>query len=72
MVTLTCSHRAARKVQDIICSGRGIRRLVTLCGTVTQLVSENDRRLPGSESDNDNDDNDDEGIPPEKRAEVQR
>jgi hypothetical protein len=33
-------------------SGRGIRRLVTpVCGTVTQLVSENDRQLPRSEDD---------------------
>jgi hypothetical protein len=33
-------------------NGRGIRRLVIpVCGTVTQLVSENDRWLPRSEDD---------------------
>jgi hypothetical protein len=37
-------------------SGRGIRRLVTLCGTVTQLVAEYDRHL---DADSDNDDDDD-------------
>ncbi|KAF9780715.1 hypothetical protein BJ322DRAFT_1023451 [Thelephora terrestris] len=39
--------------------GRGIRRLVSLCGTVTQLVAEYDRRLLGSESDGGGDDGDD-------------
>ena len=53
-------------------SGRGIRRLVSLCGTVAQLVAEYDRRLLEPESDDDNDDENDEDIPPETKAEVQR
>ena len=53
-------------------SGRGIRRLVSLCGTVTQLVAEYDRRLLEPESDGDDDLDDDEDIPPETKAEVQR
>ena len=61
-------------------SGRGIRRLITLCGTVTQLVAENDRRLIRQaeyDSDADNDDDDDsdeadENLPPEKREELKR
>ena len=59
-------------------SGHGICRLVTLCSTVTQLVSENDRRLPGAESnddsdsDSDGDDDDIEELSPEKKEEVQR
>jgi len=32
-------------MREVIRSGRGIRRLVTLCGTILQLVKENDRRL---------------------------
>ncbi|KAF9778115.1 hypothetical protein BJ322DRAFT_1214801 [Thelephora terrestris] len=61
--------------------GRGIRRLVTLCGTVTQLVAEYDRRLLRSEPNSDdggdcdnngNGDEGDEDMPPEKREEVQR
>ena len=50
-------------------SGRGIRRLVTLCGSITQLVVEYDRRLPGSESD---DDGDDEDTSPQGKEEVQK
>lgn len=47
-------------------SGRGIRRIVTLCGTITQLVAENDRRLveadpDSSSSDNDEEENDEDG-----------
>ena len=75
MVALT-PYSAAQKIRAIINSGRGIRRLVTLCGTITQLVSENDRRLPGSESENDEDnddgDDDDEDMSPEKKEEVKR
>ena len=41
--------------------GRGIRRIVTLCGTITQLVAENDSRLLGSESDADSDGDDEDG-----------
>jgi len=67
---LTNSCSAARKVRAIISSGRGIHRLVTLCGTITQLVNENDRRLPGSGFNND-EDGDEEGESPEKE-EVRR
>jgi len=35
-------------MRKVIWSGLGIRRLVALCGTVYQLVNENDRRLLGS------------------------
>jgi len=52
-------------------SGRGIRRLVTLCGTVTQLVAEYDHRLLDPEPDDDGDDSDDD-VPPENKVEVRR
>ena len=42
-------------------SGRGIRRLVTLCGTVTQLIAEYDRHLLESESNDDDDNGNDNG-----------
>ena len=47
---------------------------MTLCGTITQLVNENDRRLPGFESDddNDNDGDNEEEMTPEKKEDVQR
>ena len=45
---------------------------MTLCGTITQLVSENDRRLPRSESEDDDDGDEEEGETPEKKEEVQR
>ena len=77
MVALTHLCSTAHKIRAIINSGRGICRLVTLCGTITQLVSKNDRRLPGSESDEDDDDDDDnssndEETSPEKKEEVKR
>lgn len=61
-------------------SGRGIRRLVTLCGTVTQLVAENDRRLlnpdpnsdDGGDGDDNADDDDDEDLTPENKEDVKR
>ena|ERR1700753_2092752 len=43
ILTLFC--RVSIKMADVKRSGRGIRRLVTLCGTIQQLVMENDRRL---------------------------
>ena len=44
-------------------SGRGIRQLVTLSGSITQLIAENDRRLvSNSDSDSDNDDDDDDNA----------
>ena len=51
-------------------SGRGIRRLVTLCGTVTQLIAEYDRGLP--DSDDEDSDNDHEDVTPEKKQEIKR
>lgn len=61
-------------------SGRGIRRLITLCGTVTQLLAEYDRHLDtggGSDSDDsddgdDNNDADGEDPDPYKREERKR
>ncbi|KAF9789312.1 hypothetical protein BJ322DRAFT_1208558 [Thelephora terrestris] len=64
-------------------SGRGIRRLVTLCGTPTQLVAEYDRRLLESEPDGDggndgnsgDDDGDvdgDEHLTAENKEEIKR
>ena len=58
-------------------SGRGIHRLVVLCGMVTQLVTENDRRLIcQAEYNGDMDENDDDeadaNLPPEKREEIKR
>ena len=58
-------------------SGRGIHRLITLCGTITQLVAEYDRRLLVSESDtnSDEDGDDDEGDEdnsPERKEEARR
>ena len=50
-------------------SGRGIRRVVTLCGNVIQLVAEYDRRLLDSESNSDDDDDadhDDEDLSAKK------
>jgi len=47
---------------------------VTLRRTITQLVNENDRRLPRTEDEDDDDDDDDgeEDESPEKKEEVQR
>ena len=56
-------------------SGCGIRKLVTLRRTITQLMDENDRRLPRSDDgddDDDDDDEDEEEESPEKKEEVQR
>lgn len=53
-------------------SGRGIRKLVTLRRTITQLMDENDRRLPRSDDGDDDDDDDEEDESPEKKEEVQR
>ena len=48
---------------------RGIRRLVTLCRTITQLVVKYDNQLLGSKSDN-NGSNED--TSPQDKEEVQR
>ena len=64
-------------------SGRGIRRLVTLCGTPTQLVAEYDRCLlesepdgdggnDGNSSDNDGDVDSDEHLTAENKKEIKR
>ena len=61
--------------QQVRKSGRGVRRLVTLCGTITQLVAEYDNRLLASESDAGGDDDDDDGDgdhPPERKEEIRR
>ena len=68
---LTHSPRTARKIRAVIISGRGIRKLVTLRRTITQLVNESDRRLPRSEDDDD-DDKEEEDESPEQKEEVQR
>lgn len=71
----TDSHRIADEIKLTRIYGRGIRRLVTLCGTVTQLVAEYDRRFLESESDDDGGDDNidgDEDVPPENKAEVRR
>ena len=51
-------------------SGRSIRQLVTLCGSITQLVIEYNRWLPGSESDDDGDDGDDGNTSLQDKEEV--
>ena len=62
-------------------SGRGIRRLVTLCGTIDQLVTEYDRHLTrvghgstaGNGDNNDDDENNEaEEATPESREEAKR
>lgn len=56
------SHfHSTTEAEDAKRSGRGVRRIVTLCGTITQLVAENDSRLLGPESDADSDGDDEEG-----------
>lgn len=72
------SHSVVKALKAAKRRGRGIRRLITLCGTVTQLVAENDRRLV-LESDDDADidlenaDGDgDEGDDAESREEMKR
>jgi len=52
-------------MREVIRSGRGIRRLVTLCSTILQLVKESDRRLLGSsDADPESDDEDPEAPQP--------
>ena len=51
-------------------SGCSICQLVTLCGSITQLVIEYNRQLPGSESDNDGDNDDDGDTSPQDKEEV--
>ena len=53
-------------------SGRDIHRLVTLCGTITQLVAEHDRRLLASDPDADDGDDNDDNLSPEAKEEVAR
>lgn len=57
-VTLTLPCRISLAMRDVIRSGRGIRRLVTLCGTIRQLVKESDRRLLNVPDDEDEEDED--------------
>lgn len=53
-------------------SGRGIRKLVLLCGPVSQLVDEHDRRLLGSGPDDDDDNNGDDNNNDETKEEIDR
>ena len=72
----TDSHRIADEITLARTNGHGIRRLVTLCGTVTQLVAEYNRWLLEPESDDDGGSDDDvdgdEDISPENKVEVRR
>lgn len=61
-LVLTRSYRISSALRDTIRSGRGIRRLVTLCGSIHHLVKESDRRLLGGR-DTDDDEVDEEDIP---------
>lgn len=71
VVTLTWSHRASLAIRGVIRSGRGIHRLVSLFGTVRQLVKESDRRLLGLPDSDDEDDEDPEASqPPQDPQEV--
>jgi len=71
---VTWSHRVSLAMRKVIRSGRGIRRLVTLCGNIQQLVKENDRRLQNlTDSDEDDDDEDPEvPQPPQDPQELAR
>jgi len=73
-VAFTWSYRTSLAIRKAIRSGRGIRRLVTLCGTIRQLVKESDRRLRNlSDSDEDDDDEDSEAPqPPQDPQELAR
>ena len=71
-MVLTWPYRFSIAMREVIRSGRGVRRLVTLCGSIQQLVRENDRRLldtPDGE-----DDNEDTEVtqPPEDPQELER
>ena len=64
-VTLTLSYRVSLALRDTIRSGRGIRRLVTLYGSIQQLVKENDQRLLGPGDSDDEEENLEAPQPPE-------
>ena len=77
--TSGCSHSLSiAEVRQTKRSGRGVRRIVTLCGTITQLVAENDRHLLASESDTNSDGGDYDGdglngvLSPERKEEIRR
>jgi hypothetical protein len=75
--TGNCAHPPSTAKEGRLArrKGRGIRRLVSLCRTVTQLVAEYDRHLLESESNDNNDsddDNGDEDLSPEKKEEIKR
>ena len=69
-------------MKEIRKSGRGIRRLVTLCGPISHLVAEYDRRLlaradrddEDNELNNENNqlDNEDDDRRSEKKEEIKR
>ena len=49
IIALTWPYRVILAVTKQVQSGRGIRRLVTLCGTIPELIAENDRQLFAAE-----------------------
>jgi len=60
-------------MREVIRSGRGIRRLVSLFGTIRQLVKENDRRLLDlSDSDEEDEEDPEAPQPPQDPQEVAR
>ena len=71
--TPTSYYRVSLAIREVRQSGRGIRRLVTLCGAIRQLVKESDRRLLGSSDSDDDSGNDDEAPqPPQDPEELAR
>lgn len=67
---LTSSYRISYALRKVIRSGRGIRRLVTLCGTIRNLVKESDRRLLDLPDDEDDDDDAEPPQPPQDPQEL--
>ena len=71
-VVLTSSYRVSIALRDMIRSGRGIRRLVTLYGSIPQLVKENDRRLLGSGDSDDEEEDPEAPQPPQDPQELEQ
>jgi len=72
-IVLTQFYRASLAISDVVRSGQGIRRLVTLCGNIQQLVKESDRRLAGGAcSDDEDSDNENPTVsqPPQNLEEI--
>ena len=49
IIPLTQSHRVYLAIREVKQSGRGIHRLVTLCGNIQNLADENDWRIFAAE-----------------------